>query len=127
MKDKRVIVAGAGKSGISSMGLLLRNGASVILFDQNEALDKEKVLADIEQKDRVEIVLGSMSVETMKTADLMVISPGIALDAPFVNRVRDAGVPIWGEIELAYYFNRGRIAAITGTNGKTTYSLYAVC
>ena len=72
MKDKRVIVAGAGKSGISSMGLLLRNGASVILFDQNEALDKEKVLADIEQKDRVEIVLGSMSVETMKTADLMV-------------------------------------------------------
>ena len=120
MKDKRVIVAGAGKSGISSMGLLLRNGASVILFDQNEALDKEKVLAEIEQKDRVEIVLGSMSVETMKTADLMVISPGIALDAPFVNRVRDAGVPIWGEIELAYYFNRGRIAAITGTNGKTT-------
>ena len=74
MKDKRVIVAGAGKSGISSMGLLLRNGASVILFDQNEALDKEKVLAEIEQKDRVEIVLGSMSVETMKTADLMNLS-----------------------------------------------------
>ena len=120
MKEKTVIVAGAGKSGISSMDLLLRNGANVILYDQNEALDKEKLLAGVEQKDRVEVILGHMPVETMKAADLMVISPGIALDAPFVNRVKDAGVPIWGEIELAAHFNRGRIAAITGTNGKTT-------
>ena len=120
MKGKKVIVAGAGKSGISSVGLLLRNGADVILFDQNESLDQEKLFKNFGHPDRVELVLGSMPVEKMKEADLMVISPGIALDAPFVNRVRDAGVPIWGEIELAAYFNRGRIAAITGTNGKTT-------
>ena len=120
MKGKKVIVAGAGKSGVSSVGLLLRNGADVILFDQNEALDKEALFSNFGNPDRVELVLGSMTPEKIREASLMVISPGIALDAPFVNRVRDAGVTIWGEIELAAHFNRGRIAAITGTNGKTT-------
>ncbi len=50
----------------------------------------------------------------------MVLSPGIAIDAPFVNAVREAGVPIWGEVELAYVVGKGKLAAITGTNGKTT-------
>ena len=120
MKDKKVIVAGAGKSGVSSAGLLLRNGADVILFDQNESLDKEALFRNFGSPERVELCLGSMPMEKIREADLMVISPGIALDAPFVNRVRDAGVPIWGEIELAAHFNKGRVAAITGTNGKTT-------
>ena len=51
---------------------------------------------------------------------MMVLSPGIAIDAPFVLRVKEAGVPIWGEIELAYVIGKGKLAAITGTNGKTT-------
>ena len=120
MKGKKVIVAGAGKSGISSVGLLLRNGSDVILFDQNESLDKDALFRNFGSPERVELVLGGMPAEKMKEADLMVISPGISLDAPFVNRVRDAGIKIWGEIELAAHFNKGRIAAITGTNGKTT-------
>ena len=120
MKGKKVIVAGAGRSGIRSTELLLRQGADVILFDQNEALDKEKLMANFEEKDRVELAIGALPPEKIKEADLMVISPGIPLDTPFVNRVRDAEVPIWGEIELAVRFNKGRIAAITGTNGKTT-------
>ena len=48
------------------------------------------------------------------------LSPGVPTDIPMVNRLRDAGVKIWGEIELAYAFGKGRIIAITGTNGKTT-------
>ncbi len=120
MKGKKVIVAGAGRSGIRSTELLLRQGADVILFDQNEALDKEKLLANFDQPERVELAIGALPVEKIREADLMVISPGIPLDTPFVNRVRDAEVPIWGEIELAVRFNKGRIAAITGTNGKTT-------
>ena len=50
----------------------------------------------------------------------MVISPGIPVDAPFTDVVRNAGIPIWSEIELAYHYGKGKIAAITGTNGKTT-------
>ena len=120
MNGKKVIVAGAGKSGLSSVGLLLRNGADVILYDGNENLDREQLFQNFGHSERVELILGTMPVEKMRDADLMVISPGIALDAPFVNRVRAEGVTIWGEIELAAHFNQGRIAAITGTNGKTT-------
>ena len=120
MDINKVIVAGAGKSGISAMGLLLRHGASVILFDQNEELDTDKVLGEFEEKDRISIELGELSEETIKSSDLFVISPGIPTDAEFVKKVEAAGLPVWGEIELAYYYTKGTIAAITGTNGKTT-------
>ena len=120
MKGKKVIVAGAGRSGIRSTELLLRQGAEVILFDQNEALDREALMKEFGGSDHVELAIGNLSMEKIHEADLMVISPGIPLDTPFVNRVRDAKVPIWGEIELAAKYNKGRIAGITGTNGKTT-------
>ena len=120
MEINKVIVAGAGKSGISAIGLLLRHGANVILFDQNKELDTEKVLAEFAEKDKIEVELGELRDETIASADLFVISPGIPTDADFVKKVEAAGVPIWGEIELAYYYTKGTIAAITGTNGKTT-------
>lgn len=120
MKGKKIMVAGAGKSGISSVGLLLRNDANVILYDQNEKLDKEALLANFNDSNQVEILLGELKEEDLEGVDLFVISPGIPVDAPFVNLVREKGIDIWGEIELAYYFNEGTIAAITGTNGKTT-------
>ena len=120
MEGKKVIVAGAGRSGIGSTKLLLRHGAEVILYDQNETLDKEALLKEFGGSDHVKLAIGNLSMEEIREADLMVISPGIPLDTPFVNRVRDAEVPVWGEIELAALFNKGRIAGITGTNGKTT-------
>ena len=120
MKGKKVIVAGAGKSGIASAGLLVRNGASVILYDGNEQLDRDTLMENFSTSGGVEICLGELTDEILDGAELFVISPGIPVDAPFVNKVRETGIPIWGEIELAYYFNKGIIAAITGTNGKTT-------
>ncbi len=120
MKDKKVIVAGAGKSGLASAGLLIRNGANVILYDGNTELDKDALRATFSDSENFEVELGELTDEIMEGADLFVISPGIAVDAPFVNKVRDKGIPIWGEIELAYYYSKGTIAAITGTNGKTT-------
>ena len=120
MEIKKAIVAGAGKSGISAIGLLLRHDADVVLFDQNKELDVDKALADFSNKDRIGVELGELKDETIKAADLFVISPGIPTDSGFVKRVEEAGVPVWGEIELAYYYSKGTIAAITGTNGKTT-------
>ena len=58
--------------------------------------------------------------DALSSSQLMVISPGIPVDAPFTDVVRNAGIPIWSEIELAYHYGKGKIAAITGTNGKTT-------
>ena len=56
----------------------------------------------------------------MARIDLVVLSPGVPTDLPMVNELRNRQIPIWGEIELAYHFAKGRIIAITGTNGKTT-------
>ncbi|MBO4592511.1 MAG: UDP-N-acetylmuramoyl-L-alanine--D-glutamate ligase, partial [Eubacterium sp.] len=120
LKDKKVIVAGAGKSGIASVGLLLRNGANAILYDGNTKLDKDKILADFNESENVDVVLGELTDELLEGTDLFIISPGISIEAPFVEKVKAKNIPIWGEIELAYYFNKGEIAAITGTNGKTT-------
>ena len=120
MKGKKVIVAGAGKSGVSSAGLLLRSGANVILFDQNEKVNKEELLQGFTNNENIQIVTGKLSEEDMKDVYIMVISPGIPVDSPFVLEIKEKGIPVWSEIELAYHFNKGHIAAITGTNGKTT-------
>lgn len=117
---QRVLVAGSGKSGIGATDLLKKVGATVTIYDGNDKLNKEDVLNKLENKNDVKVILGELSDDAIKDTDLMILSPGIAIDAPFVVRVREAGVPIWGEIELAYVIGKGRIAAITGTNGKTT-------
>ena len=120
MEFKKVMVAGAGRSGIASTGLLIRNGIDVVLYDGNTELNKESVMTELRDSSRVEIALGDLTDGMLKDIDLFVISPGIPVDAPFVKKVMDKGIPVWGEIELGYYFNHGIIAAITGTNGKTT-------
>lgn len=120
LKDKKVLVAGSGKSGIGATDLLKKVGAKVTIYDGNENLDKETILNQLENKENVKVVLGELPKAIIDTTDLMILSPGIAIDAPFVNAVREAGVPIWGEVELAYVTGKGKVVAITGTNGKTT-------
>lgn len=117
---KTAIVAGTGKSGISSTKLLVKHGVKVWLFDENRDRDIAAVMAQLGDTELVELVLGELSAEALRAAQLMVISPGIPVDAPFTDIVREAGIPIWSEIELAYHYGKGKIAAITGTNGKTT-------
>ncbi|MCR5834917.1 MAG: UDP-N-acetylmuramoyl-L-alanine--D-glutamate ligase [Lachnospiraceae bacterium] len=120
LKNKRILVAGSGKSGIGAVSLLQKIGADITLYDGNSALTEEIVKEKLDNADGVKFVFGELSSEVIGNIDLMVLSPGIAVDAPFVNEVRDAGVPIWGEIELAYNVAKGKLIAITGTNGKTT-------
>ena len=123
MFNKKVLVAGSGKSGICATALLARNGEKVILFDENTKLTEEGLfekLGDISNKENVKIHIGELTDEIISECELMVISPGIPTDAPFALRVKEAGLPVWSEIELAYRYEKGRVAAITGTNGKTT-------
>ena len=120
MKTQKVLVFGSGISGISAVKLLRQVGKQVILYDGNTALDCEKLREQLGHDTEIEIILGELTQEVIDTLDLVVMSPGVPTDLPIVNQMRDAGVPIWGEIELAYTYGKGDVLAITGTNGKTT-------
>lgn len=120
MNSQKVLVAGSGKSGIAASGLLLKLGGEVVLYDSNAALDKEKLLAQFDHNKNLSVVLGELSRTDLFGVELAVLSPGIPLGAPFVKVLDDAGIPLWSEIQLAYQVTRGKLAAITGTNGKTT-------
>lgn len=120
LKDKRVLVAGAGKSGIGSVNLLLKAGADVALTDGNQDLDSEVLYQKIYQNTKIPLILGEVKEEEVKDFDLLVLSPGISVNAPIARLFSEQGKPVWSEIELAYQAGKGKIAAITGTNGKTT-------
>ena len=120
MEINTAIVAGTGKSGISATKLLVNHGVKVYLFDENKDRDIEAIKEKTGDSELVQIELGELGEDALSSSQLMVISPGIPVDAPFTDVVRNAGIPIWSEIELAYHYGKGKIAAITGTNGKTT-------
>ena len=122
---KKVLVAGTGKSGIASAGLLCRNKVDVVLFDENTEIDREKCINGVSESGKcdgknIDIILGSLDDEKIKGIDLAVVSPGIPLESKFVEVLRKNNIPIWSEIELAYHYAKGHLAACTGTNGKTT-------
>lgn len=120
LQGKKVLVFGSGISGIGAAKLLEAVGARVVLYDGNEKLKKEELQKKLPKGSACEIVLGELSGEVISTLDLAVMSPGVPLDIAPVERMQAAGVPVWGEVELAYRMGEGTVLAITGTNGKTT-------
>ena len=120
MAENKVLVFGTGISGIGAAKLLEKVQAEVILYDGNEKLCKEEIRKKLPNDSKCEIVLGALSKELLESLDLVVMSPGVPLDIPAVEQIKAAGIPIWGEIELAYQMSEGMVLAITGTNGKTT-------
>lgn len=120
LKGKRVLVFGTGVSGIGSTGMLERSGAVPVLYDGNAKLTEEDVRRKLPQDSKVRIIIGDLLDEVLDQIDLAVLSPGVPTDIEQVIRIRDKGIRIWGEIELAYECSRGDVLAITGTNGKTT-------
>lgn len=118
--SQKVLVAGTGISGIAAAKLLLAQGGETILYDGNASLSAENIKAKFDEGAKLTIVLGELKKTDLAGVELCVISPGIPLDAPFVSVLDEAKIPIWSEIELAYHCSRGKLAAITGTNGKTT-------
>lgn len=120
LEGKRVLVFGAGISGIGAADLLCKVGACPVIYDGNDKQDSEAIKARLEQPENVDIILGELPEEARKTLDLVVMSPGVPTDLPIVKTLRTQGLPIWGEVELAYQMGKGKVLAITGTNGKTT-------
>lgn len=120
LKDKKVLVFGAGKSGISAARLLQKLEAYVVLYDGKKDVDTGTFKDKIDTSKNWEAYFGEFPMDKLDQIDLMIISPGIAIDHPFVEAVKEKAIPIWGEIELAYRHSKGKIIAVTGTNGKTT-------
>lgn len=118
--NKNVLVYGTGISGISAVSLLESVQARVILYDENTKITKEQIRAKLSADSKAKIILGVLSEDVIKTLDMVVLSPGVPTDIPVVEGFKERGIPVWGEIELAYQLSKGRVVAITGTNGKTT-------
>ena len=119
LKGKKVLVVGLGKSGLAAALFLRRRGAQVTVSDVRsaEALAKD-IPALLEEGINVEA--GGHGLLTFRRQDLIVVSPGVPLDTPELVQVRNFGLPIIGELELAARFLKGKTLAITGSNGKTT-------
>ena len=120
LKGKKVLVFGAGKSGIGAADLLGSAGAQPVIYDGNADLDKEAVLHKTNGTYTPEIWAGAFPEGEMESLDLVVLSPGVPTDLPLVKSFYEKGLPVWSEVELAYRTGKGEVLAITGTNGKTT-------
>ncbi len=124
LKGKKVLVVGLGKSGLAAALFLRHRGAQVTVSDVRsaESLAKE-IPALLEEGIMVEA--GGHGLLTFRRQDLIVVSPGVPLDTPELVQSRSLGLPIIGELELAARFLKGKILAITGSNGKTTTTALA--
>lgn len=120
VKNKTVLVVGTGISGIGAVELLCKENAKPILFDANDNLKRDDIEKKLGLEGRADIILGVIPSTIEEKIELVVISPGVPIDSPLVENFRNKQIPIWGEIELAYQFSKGKILAVTGTNGKTT-------
>ena len=119
VNGKRVLVVGLGKSGVASALFLQKRGARVSVSDAKspEQLRQEiPVLLDA----GITVETGEHGERTFREQDLIVVSPGVPVDMPLLARARERGIPVIGEVELAYQFLKGNIVAVTGSNGKTT-------
>ncbi|MFQ8663690.1 MAG: UDP-N-acetylmuramoyl-L-alanine--D-glutamate ligase [Lachnospiraceae bacterium] len=115
---KKVLVFGSGISGIGAVKLLEDHGAEVVLYDGNESLDQASLREQLGEK--TTIVLGEFPEHLLEELDLVVLSPGVPTDLPIILAMKEHGIQVLGEVELAYAFGKGDVLAITGTNGKTT-------
>lgn len=118
-QGKRVLIVGMARSGIAAAQLLCREGARVTVNDmkpRGNFGDKLDILNDLP----IEFRLGEDGLDALREKDLLVISPGVPIDAPIVRAAREMQIPVTGELEMASRIIKGSLVAVTGTNGKTT-------
>lgn len=120
LKNKKVLLVGLAKTGVSTIKHLNRLGAKVVV---NDIKDKDKlkdILDELSDLNNVEYILGYHP-ENVDDVDITVVSPGVPLDLPFILKLKSKNIEIIGEVELAYRLSQNPIfIGITGTNGKTT-------
>ena len=118
--NRKVFIAGTGKSGIAAAKMVLQMGGEVLLYNSSQDTNVQEVMAQFERTDHIQIICGELRPVNLRGVHLAIVSPGIPLTADFITVLDRARVPVIGELELAYQASKGKLAAITGTNGKTT-------
>jgi UDP-N-acetylmuramoylalanine--D-glutamate ligase len=119
LKGKRALVVGLGKSGASAAMFLHSQGARVTVSDSKAPTELGNTIPSLLDKG-ITVETGGHGERTFRDQDLIVVSPGVPVNAPQLEQARGYGIPVIGEVELASQYVKGRIVAITGSNGKTT-------
>jgi len=116
----KVIIVGAGKSGVASALLAVRKGFDRVFVSEVQPKEKFQSTVEIFENNSIEYEFATNDVSKLSDFDLVVTSPGVPPSSPFLARANELGIPIISDIEFAYRFLPNPIIAITGTNGKTT-------
>lgn len=119
LKNKNTLVVGLGSSGEAAASFLINRGAKVTVTDMTDDKKLKPVVENLHEKG-IRFEMGEHRPESFENADMIVISPGVPHTISPIQRAREKGVPVLGEIELASRFIAEPIVAVTGTNGKTT-------
>lgn len=119
-EQKHILVIGAGKSGLAACRLLAGEPVSLVLYDSKADLDTASLAEALGEEFHGRIITGEMTEELLAWTELLIVSPGVPTDLPYILALKEKKVPVWGEVELACRFAKGRLIAVTGTNGKTT-------
>jgi UDP-N-acetylmuramoylalanine--D-glutamate ligase len=120
LKNKRVVVLGLGNTGLSALRWLCAQGASAAIADTRENPPNLEIVRN--EMPSLEVFLGDFDAALLQTAEILVVSPGIAISTPAIQQAIDAGVAVVGDVELfaQYRSPNAKVIAITGSNGKTT-------
>jgi len=119
LRGKRVLVVGLARTGVATALFCAARGALVTATDTLSSAELADSAAKLTPAG-VSLELGGHRRESFLAADLIIPSPGVSFDQPDLLAARKKGIAVWSEIELAWRFLRGRLVAITGSNGKTT-------
>ena len=121
------LIVGTGKSGVAAAELLSKKEEKFYLYDGNTSLDADAFFSEHPEINKTNLFLGDVPEEVKKEVTVAVLSPGVPCDSDFVKDLVSYGMKLSGEIELAYSLGKGRVVAITGTNGKTTTTALTGC
>lgn len=120
LKSKKILLIGLAKTGVSTIKYLDKLGAKIILNDIKDKNELKNILNEISDLKNVEYILGYHP-ENIDDIDMVIVSPGVPLDLPFILKIKEKNIELIGEVELAYRLSNNPIfIGITGTNGKTT-------
>ncbi len=119
LRGKKVLVVGLARTGAAAVRFLAKKGAKVRVSEVKKAEELKAPLEALRGLP-VEWELGGHTIPFFLGADLIVVSPGVPLNLPQLEKARGKGIPVISEVELAFRFLRRPAVAITGTNGKTT-------
>ena len=119
LKDKKIMVVGLARTGVSLVKFLSKQGAQVSVSDHKSKAELVHYLEKIEGLD-VELDLGGHTPKKFLEQDLIVLSPGVPPNLKIFDYVKNHGVQVTGEFEFSNWFIKEPVIAVTGTNGKTT-------